>query len=50
MQLLSENLHFLHWLRQMPQRLLRFLQGFVPALVLTLWIAVVPALLRCMTV
>ncbi|CAH0045234.1 unnamed protein product [Clonostachys solani] len=45
-QSLSENLPFLYWIRQIPQRLLRFLQGFVPALVLTLWIAVVPALLR----
>ncbi|CAH0027416.1 unnamed protein product [Clonostachys rhizophaga] len=48
-ELLSENMPFLHWIRQMPQRLLRLLQGFVPALVLTLWIAVVPALLRCKT-
>ncbi|VUC36580.1 unnamed protein product [Clonostachys rosea] len=45
-ELLSENLPFLYWIRQMPPRLLQFLQGFVPALALTLWIAVVPALLR----
>ncbi|KAJ3546269.1 hypothetical protein NM208_g1636 [Fusarium decemcellulare] len=45
-EFLSENVPFLGWTRQIPQRLLRPLQGFIPALVLTLWIAVVPALLR----
>ncbi|KAF5004037.1 hypothetical protein FDECE_9450 [Fusarium decemcellulare] len=48
-EFLSEQVPFLGWIRQMPKRLLRLLEGFVPALVLTLWIAVVPALLRCMT-
>lgn len=38
---------FLSWLEQLPPIILGFLQGFVPAMALSLWMAATPAMLRC---
>lgn len=38
---------FLKWLKQLPSPILGFLTGFVPAFVLSLFMAIVPHLLRC---
>lgn len=46
-ELLSKEMRFLRWINYLPKDLLKLLQGFVPALALTLWIGIVPALLRC---
>ncbi|KAH7143429.1 hypothetical protein EDB81DRAFT_689924 [Dactylonectria macrodidyma] len=46
LELMSRELTFLRWIDHLPKNLLQLLQGFVPALALTLWIAVVPGMLR----
>lgn len=41
------NIFFLQWLRLLPKVIIGFLQRFVPAIVLTFWMSLVPAMLRC---
>ncbi|ODA83202.1 hypothetical protein RJ55_01713 [Drechmeria coniospora] len=45
---LAKNIIFLSWLLKLPTVILNFLQGFVPALALTLWMSVVPHMLRAL--
>ena len=40
---------FLTWLKELPSPILGFLTGFVPALALSLFMALVPVMLRCMS-
>lgn len=40
------NIPFMSWLEELPTPVLGFLQGFVPALALSLWMALVPAMIR----
>lgn len=41
------NVVFLTWLKKLPAPILGFLTGFVPALALSMFMALVPVLLRC---
>lgn len=43
---LSENIVFLKWIVHLPSIISGFLQGFVPAAVLSLWMALVPWMVR----
>ncbi|EQL00294.1 DUF221 domain-containing protein [Ophiocordyceps sinensis CO18] len=43
---LAKNIVFLSWIKQLPTVVLSFLQGFVPSLALSLWMAAIPAMLR----
>ncbi|KAF4990512.1 hypothetical protein FGRMN_8412 [Fusarium graminum] len=37
---------FLHWIKLLPKPILGFLQGFIPAIALSFWMSLVPAMLR----
>jgi hypothetical protein len=39
---------FLRWIKLLPKPILGFLQGFIPAIALSFWMSLVPAMLRCM--
>lgn len=39
---------FLAWLKALPKPILGFIQGFIPALALSMWMALVPVMLRGM--
>ncbi|KAF7551922.1 hypothetical protein G7Z17_g4661 [Cylindrodendrum hubeiense] len=43
---LATNIFFLKWLILLPKPILGFLQGFVPAIALSFWMSLVPAMLR----
>ncbi|KAH7001106.1 hypothetical protein EDB80DRAFT_84815 [Ilyonectria destructans] len=43
---LAKNVFFLTWLTLLPKPILGFLQGFVPAIALSFWMSLVPAMLR----
>ncbi|KAH7122152.1 hypothetical protein B0J13DRAFT_156933 [Dactylonectria estremocensis] len=43
---LATNVFFLKWLLMLPKPILGFLQGFVPAMALSFWMSLVPAMLR----
>lgn len=45
---LAKNVFFLTWLTLLPKPILGFLQGFVPAIALSFWMSLVPAMLRGM--
>jgi calcium permeable stress-gated cation channel len=38
---------FLKWIKLLPSPILGFLQGFIPAIALSFWMSLVPAMLRC---
>jgi hypothetical protein len=38
---------FLRWIKLLPKPILGFLQGFIPAIALSFWMSLVPAMLRC---
>lgn len=38
---------FLSWIKLLPKPILGFLQGFIPAIALSFWMSLVPAMLRC---
>lgn len=42
-----EKIHFLSFLKKLPKVILDFIQSFLPPIVLTLWMAAVPWMLRC---
>lgn len=44
---LTEKVKFLKFLNKMPSVILNFIQGFLPAIALSLWMAAVPWMLRC---
>lgn len=46
----SEGVPSFSWIDQIPKSLLQPLRGVIPALVLTLWVGIAPALLRCNTI
>jgi hypothetical protein len=37
----------LRWIKLLPKPILGFLQGFIPAIALSFWMSLVPAMLRC---
>ncbi|KAM5343532.1 hypothetical protein ACJ41O_012069 [Fusarium nematophilum] len=43
---LSDNIFFLEWIVLLPGPILGFLQGFIPAIALSFWMSLVPAMLR----
>lgn len=43
---LAKNIIFLAWVKQLPTVVVSFIQGFVPSLALSLWMAAVPVMLR----
>lgn len=45
---MSKNVSFLYWLGDLPGPILGFLTGFVPAIALSMFMAIVPVLLRRM--
>ena len=45
-QFLSTKIFFLKWIVKLPKPVLGFLQGFVPAMALSFWMALVPWMLR----
>ncbi|CAM1504888.1 Fc.00g024790.m01.CDS01 [Cosmosporella sp. VM-42] len=45
-EFLSTKIFFLKWIGLLPKAIKGFLQGFVPAMALSLWMALVPAMLR----
>lgn len=44
---LAEKIVVLFWIKKLPTVILNFLQGFVPAIALSLWMAAIPFMLRC---
>jgi hypothetical protein len=42
------SLPFLTWIKLLPGAVTGFLQGFLPAIALSFWMSLVPAMLRCM--
>lgn len=47
-EFLSKNIIFLKWITKLPKPILGFLQGFVPAMALSWWMALVPWMVRSM--
>lgn len=45
---LATHLFFLVWIKQLPSVIVNFLQGFVPSIALSLWMAAVPIMLRAL--
>lgn len=43
---LAKNIIFLAWIKQLPSVVLSFLQGFVPSIALSIWMAAIPMMLR----
>ncbi|PHH93047.1 hypothetical protein CDD83_1749 [Cordyceps sp. RAO-2017] len=43
---LAKNVVFLAWIKKLPKLVLGFLQGFIPSIALSLWMAAVPIMLR----
>ncbi|KAM4068181.1 calcium-dependent channel, putative phosphate domain-containing protein [Hirsutella rhossiliensis] len=43
---LAKNIVFLAWIKHLPTVVLSFLQGFVPSIALSLWMAAIPIMLR----
>ncbi|KPM42979.1 Uncharacterized protein RSN1 [Neonectria ditissima] len=43
---LANNVFFLEWINMLPKAITGFLQGFVPAIALSFWMSLVPAMLR----
>ncbi|KAI5459089.1 hypothetical protein BGZ63DRAFT_270870 [Mariannaea sp. PMI_226] len=43
---LAKNVPFLKWITSLPKPIVGFLQGFVPAIALSFWMSLVPAMLR----
>ena len=44
---LAEKIVVLFWIKKLPTVIVNFLQGFVPAIALSLWMAAIPFMLRC---
>lgn len=45
-EFLSEKVFFLKWIVKLPSPILGFLQGFIPAMALSMWMSLVPGMLR----
>jgi hypothetical protein len=45
---LSANIFFLHWLPRLPSLILGIIEGLVPAIAISMLMAVVPMIMRCM--